>query len=170
VRKLLILAFVLISFFLTTARNSQTGVAADQDQRKTKQAERQFINPKDLNVPGGYSHVVTINGGKTVFVSGQVALNTKGEVVGKGDLRAQATQVYENLKIALAAGGSNFADVVKMNTYVVSYKPTDVTILREVRSKYITKDKPPASTLVGVQALAREDFLIEIEVIAAVDQ
>jgi enamine deaminase RidA (YjgF/YER057c/UK114 family) len=170
-RKLLIPAFVvLILFFLTMTRNPEGRDNTNQDQNKKKQAEKQFVNPKDLNAPGSYTHVVTVNQGKMIFVSGQVALNKQGEVVGKGDLRAQATQVFENLKIALAAAGATFADVVKINTYVVNYKPTDVTIIREVRSKYISKEKPPASTLVGVQALAREDFLIEVEVIAAVDR
>ena len=105
-----------------------------------------------------------------IFVSGQVALNKQLEVVGKGDLRAQTTQVFENLKVALVAAGATFADVVKMNIYVPNYKPTDVPVIREVRSKYVSKEKPPAATLVGVQALVREDFLIEIEVIAMIDQ
>jgi enamine deaminase RidA (YjgF/YER057c/UK114 family) len=99
-----------------------------------------------------------------------VALNKQGEIVGKGDLRAQTIQVFENLKTALAAAGASFSDVVKMNTYVVNYKPTDAAVIREVRSKYTSKEKPPASTLVGIQALAREDFLIEVEVTAVVNQ
>lgn len=145
-------------------------VEAGQDQDKKNQTERQYINPSDLSAPGSYTHVVVSNQRKLIFVSGQVALNKQGEVVGKGDLRAQASQVFENLKIALAAAGATFGDVVKINTYVVNYKPTDAAIIREVRGKYFAKEKAPASTLVGVQALAREDFLIEVEIIAAVDQ
>ncbi len=72
--------------------------------------------------------------------------------------------------MALAAVGATFADVVKVNTYVVNYKPSDAMIVREVRNKYNVPEKLPASTLIGVQALAREDFLIEVELIAAVDQ
>jgi enamine deaminase RidA (YjgF/YER057c/UK114 family) len=143
---------------------------AGQDPDKKKQTERQYINPNDLSASGSYTHVVVANQRKLIFVSGQVALNKQGEVVGKGDLRAQATQVFENLKIALAAAGATFGDVVKMNTYVVNYRPTDAAMIREVRGKYFAKEKPPASTLVGVQALAREDFLIEVEIIAAMDR
>ncbi|MCI0336669.1 MAG: RidA family protein [Acidobacteria bacterium] len=161
---------ILILFFSTRTGNSEKRVNVNQDETKKKQAEKQFVNPKDLSPPGSYTHVVTVNRGKMIFVSGQVALNKQGEIVGKGDLRVQATQVFENLKIALTAAGATFADVVKMNTYVVNYKPADVAIIREVRSKYLSKERPPASTLVGVPALAREDFLIEVEVIAAVDQ
>ena len=170
-RKVLLLTFVgLVFSFLTVLRDSNLRVIANQDPNKNKQAEKQYVNPKELSAPGTYTHVVTVNQGKLIFVSGQVALNKQGEIVGKGDLRVQATQVYENLKAALAAGGATFADVVKVNTYVVNYKPTDAAIIREVRGKYNVPEKLPASTLVGVQALAREDFLIEVEVIAAVSQ
>jgi len=143
---------VLLVLGLNMAGNSARTTDVDQDQNTKRQMEKQFLNPKDLNVPTGFTHVVTANQGKMIFVSGQVALNKQGEVIGKGDLRAQATQVFENLKVALAAAGATFAEVVKMNTYVVNYKPADVTVLREVRSKYVSKEKPPASTLVGVQS------------------
>jgi len=162
--------FVLLILILTLAHDHDSTVTAYQDQTTSKPAEKQFVNPKDLNAPTSYTHVVTVNQGKMIFVSGQVALNKQGDIVGKGDLRAQTTQVFENLKTALAAVGATFSDVVKVNTYVVNYKPTDVAIIRELRSKYLPKDKPPASTLVGVQSLAREDFLIEVEVIAAINQ
>lgn len=128
--------------------------------------EKKFINPLTLSTPGGYSHVVTATGGKMVFVAGQVAWDAKGDIVGKGDLRAQATQVYENLKAALAAAGATFTDVVKMNTYIVNFKAADLPIIREVRAKYLLHQNVPASTLVGVQALAVDGLLIEIEVIA----
>ncbi|HEU5236551.1 MAG TPA: RidA family protein [Pyrinomonadaceae bacterium] len=167
---LLLASAVLLGLGLNMAGNSARRSNLSQDQNKRPQTEKQFFNPKDLNAPGGFTHVVTTNQGRMIFVSGQVALNKQGEVVGKGDLRAQATQVFENLKVALAAAGATFADVVKMNTYVANYKPADVTVLREVRSKYVSKEKPPASTLVGVQSLVREDFLIEIEVVAMINQ
>jgi enamine deaminase RidA (YjgF/YER057c/UK114 family) len=168
-RLLLLASAVLLMLGLCMAGNSARSTDINQDQNKP-QTEKQFLNPKDLNVPSGFTHVVTATQGKMIFVSGQVALNKQGEVVGKGDLRAQATQVFENLRVALAAAGATFGDVVKMNTYVVNYKPTEVAVLREVRGKYVSKEKPPASTLVGVQSLVREDFLIEIEVVAMIDQ
>jgi enamine deaminase RidA (YjgF/YER057c/UK114 family) len=137
-------------------------------QKKEAAAEKQFINPPGIATPRGYTHVVIVPSGKTIFIAGQVALNTKGEIVGKGDLRAQAAQVYENLKTALAAAGATFADVVKVNTYIVNLKPEHLPVLREVRSGYFPQQNPPASTLVGVTALANPDFLIEVEAIAAV--
>ena len=170
-KKLLLPAFVVVLVFcLSMARNSAGTNDLNQDQNTRRQTEKQFLNPNDLHVTAGYTHVVTANQGKMVFVAGQVALNKQGALVGKGDLRAQTTQVFENLKVALVAAGATFADVVKMNVYVPNYKPTDVPVIREVRSKYVSKEKPPAATLVGVQSLVREDFLIEIEVIAMIDQ
>jgi enamine deaminase RidA (YjgF/YER057c/UK114 family) len=126
------------------------------------------INPAGLMKPTGYTHVVTVQGGKLVFVAGQVALDKDGNVVGKGDLRAQAKQVYDNLRTALAAAGASPRDVVKVVGYVVNYNPSLLPVLREVRQGFFGDAEPPASTLVGVQALAREDFLIEIEAFAAV--
>ncbi len=131
--------------------------------------EKKFINPEALAAPRGYTHVVTAQGGKMVFVSGQVAFDVKGEIVGKGDLGAQAKQAYENLKAALAAAGATPADVVKMNTYIVNYKPENLPVIREARSQAFSQENPPASTLVGVQALALEGLLIEVEAIAMVE-
>lgn len=128
-------------------------------------AQSKFIQPEGLSKPTGYTHVV-VSGG-TIYISGQVSANEKGEVVGKGDLRAQTTQVYENLSKCLKSVDATFADIVKMNTYVVNLKPDDLPIVREVRRSYLNNDNPPASTLVGVTALASPDFLIEIEVIVA---
>ena len=132
--------------------------------------EKKFINPPTLSTPRGYTHAVTATGGKMVFIAGQVAWDAKGEIVGKGDLRAQATQVYENLKAALAAAGATFTDVVKMNTYIVNFKAADLPVIREVRGKYFAHENLPASTLVGVQALAVDGLLIEVEVIAMVNE
>jgi enamine deaminase RidA (YjgF/YER057c/UK114 family) len=128
----------------------------------------QFINPPGLSPTSGWTHVVTATGGKTVYVSGQVSVNERGEVVGKGDLRAQTQQTFENLKTALAAAGATFRDVIKSNLYVVGLKPEHVPIIREVRARYFDAKQPPASTLVGVSALVGPDWLIEIEVVAVV--
>ncbi len=132
--------------------------------------EKKFVNPPGLSTPRGYTHVVTATGGKMVFVAGQVAWDVKGELVGKGDLRAQATQAYGNLKAALAAAGATTADIVKMNTYVVNFKSADLLVIREVRSQFFPQENLPASTLVGVQALAMDGLLIEIEAIAMVKE
>jgi enamine deaminase RidA (YjgF/YER057c/UK114 family) len=128
----------------------------------------QFFNPPALGPTFGWTHVVTATGGKTVYVSGQVSVNERGEVVGKGDLRAQAEQTFENLKLALSAAGAAFRDVVKLNLYVVGLQPEHVPVLRAVRSRYVSAEHPPASTLIGVSALVGADWLLEVEAIAVV--
>ena len=126
----------------------------------------QFLNPDSLCPTFGWTHVVTATGGKAVHVSGQVSVDERGQVVGKGDLRAQTRQTFENLRKALEAAGATFRDVVKSNLYVVGLKPEHVPIIREVRGQYFSAEQPPASTLVGVAALVGPDWLIEIEVVA----
>ncbi|MEP6619751.1 MAG: RidA family protein [bacterium] len=126
-----------------------------------------FINPPTLSTPRGYSHVVEVPAGsRMVYVAGQVALDSAGRLVGAGDFRAQAVQVFENLKRALAAAGATFADVVKVNYYVVD--ASQVVALREVRDRYVNTAAPPASTLVEVRRLFRDDVLLEIEATAVV--
>ncbi len=129
---------------------------------------KQFFNPANIHKPRGYTHAVAVEGGRMVFIAGQVAFDKDGNLVGKGDLRAQADKALENLVAALAAAGATSADVVKMNTYIVNYKPADLAIIREARARIFPGENPPASTLIGVQALAVEGLLIEIEAIAAV--
>jgi enamine deaminase RidA (YjgF/YER057c/UK114 family) len=131
--------------------------------------KREHLNPAGLMKPTGYTHVVTATGGKQVYVAGQVSLDAEGNLVGKGDLRAQARQVYLNLRAALAGAGAGPKDLVKLTTFVVGYRPEVLPALREERAAFFGAETPlPASTLVGVQALAREDFLIEIEAVAVV--
>ncbi len=130
--------------------------------------DKQFINPEGLLRPGAYTPAIRVSGGTTVYVSGQVSQDAQGNVVGKGDLRAQTEQVYKNLGIALAGAGATFADVVKLNVYVVGYQPEHRALLQSVREKHVSRDNPPASTLIGVQALARPEFLVEIEAVAVV--
>lgn len=131
--------------------------------------EKQFINPDGLAKPGVYTPVVTARGGKTIYISGQVPQDTAGQLVGRGDLLAQTEQVYRNLQTALAGAGATFHDVVKLNAYVVNFKPEYRDLLQQVRGRYVSEEHPPASTLIGVQALARADFLVEIEAIAVID-
>lgn len=128
----------------------------------------QHLNPSAISKPTGYTHVVSARGQRLIYISGQIAFNAAGELVGRDDLRAQITQVYENLKAALAGAGATFADVIKVNTYIVNYKPEYRPILAEVRRQYIT-ESPPASTLVGVSALALEGLLVEVEAVAVTD-
>ena len=129
-------------------------------------AQVKRTNPPTLSKPTGYTHLVEVNGpGKTIYISGQIALDKDGKVVGAGDMKAQAEQVFKNLQAALDAAGAKFSDVVKMNTYITDM--AQAPAVREVRARYFG-DTAPASTLVQVVQLARPEFMLEIEVIAAV--
>ena len=132
-------------------------------------AQTEYPKAEGLAATTSYSHVVVTQPGKLVFIAGQVANDAEGKIVGKGDLKAQAIQVFENLKKALAAGGATFDDVVKINWYVKSFKTEMLPTLREVRSMYVKKS-PPASTLVGVAALANDDYLLEVEAVASLPE
>jgi 2-iminobutanoate/2-iminopropanoate deaminase len=131
-------------------------------------SQTRFLNPEGLNNPAGYTHVVVTEPRKLAYISGQVAWDAKGKIIGKDDFRLQVTKALENLKIALTAAGATMDDLIKVNYYVVNLKPDQVRIIREVRSNYFSAEHLPASTLVGVTALARVDFIIEIEAVAVV--
>jgi enamine deaminase RidA (YjgF/YER057c/UK114 family) len=150
---------------LTTAAliGAATATAAAQE----RAAAPKFVNPPSMPPVRGYSHVVEVPAGeRLLFVAGQVALDSAGALVGPGDFRAQARQVFENLRRALASQGATFADVVKINYYVLDV--ANVPALREVRDQYVNRAAPPASTLVEVRRLFRDDVLLEVEVVAAV--
>ena len=127
------------------------------------------INPPALATPRGYSHVTVVSSGRQIHISGQVAFDAQGQLVGKGDLSAQAEQVYANLQAALQAAGASFSNVFKVVTYVVDLTAEKAAAVRAVRLKYLGDDRYPASTMVGVTSLVTLDLLIEVEVIAALD-
>ena len=131
---------------------------------------KEIFSPPALPPPTGYSHVAKVNKGTLVYIAGQVSSDTSGKLVGEGDLGAQTEQVFRNLKLALEAAGASMNDIVKMNTYLVAeVSEDDYPKMRAVRGNYLSQDKPPASTLVVVSRLARPGWLIEIEVVAAID-
>ena len=125
-----------------------------------------FVNPPTLAQPPGYTHVVEARGGRAVYIAGQVALDASGNLVGAGDVEAQAEQVFRNLQAALDSVGATFADVVKLGIYVTDF--AELEGLRRVRNRYVNVERPPASTAVAVKRLFREEFLIEIDAIAVV--
>jgi reactive intermediate/imine deaminase len=129
------------------------------------QDDIRFLNPPTMAAPSGYTHVVTVTNARMVYISGQVALDPAGNLVGPGDFPAQARQVFENLTAALEAVGASFADVIKLNLYLLDM--AHLPPLREVRDAYIDPRRPPASTAVQVSRLAREGFLLEVEAVAA---
>ena len=117
--------------------------------------------------PVGYSHVVEVTSGKIVYISGQVAKDPSGNVVGKGDYMAQIEQIFRNLNTALQAAGGSFHDVVKLNYYIVEIvERSEFFAYRAVRDKYVDTANPPAATVVIVKGLFMPEFLIEIEAVA----
>jgi enamine deaminase RidA (YjgF/YER057c/UK114 family) len=130
--------------------------------------QKRYLNPKQLFDPRFFTHTVAVEGAASlVFVSGQVSYGRDGVVVGKGDMRAQAKQVFASLAHNLKGAGATWRDVIKMNGYMVGMNAEAVTQYREVRSHYIDPAAMPASTLVGVERLVHDDLLLEVEVIAA---
>ena len=130
----------------------------------------QRLAPEGLFKPSAYTQVVVATGRRMVFVSGQVSMDAQSTLVAPGDLAGQARQVYANLRAALEGALAKPADVVKLTTFVVGYKPEVRSLLAEVRSTVFGPATLPASTLVGVQALAEPGYLIEVEAIAVTDE
>ena len=126
-----------------------------------------FSNPPAMPRPFGYSQVVETGPGRTIHIAGQVAMNQAGEIVGEGDLGAQAEQVFANLAAGLAAAGATFRDVVKLTIYVTSV--AELPAFRKVRDRHVNTESPPASTLVQVAGLALPGLTIEIDATAVVE-
>jgi enamine deaminase RidA (YjgF/YER057c/UK114 family) len=104
-----------------------------------------------------------------IYTAGQVSIDERGALVGAADLAAQTAQAMRNVGLALSAVGASFADIVKITTYVVNYKPEHRSIIGKARAPFFANGTPPASTLVGVAALAMPEWTVEIEAIAVVD-
>ena len=125
---------------------------------------RKTIQPQSLNDPRPrYSQGILTEGGKVLFIAGQTASDKAGDVVGKGDIKAQTRQVFENIKGVLEAAGGSFDNLVMTTTYITDRKYREG--YNEVR-RDIYKQDPPTSTLVIVSGLANPDYLIEIASIA----
>jgi len=123
----------------------------------------QFLN----RAPAGYSQVVEVRGGRTLYISGQIAVDPSGNVVGSGDFTAQVKQVFANLKARLDEAGASFNHVVKLNFYLVD--ASNLQIVRDIRDTYVNRENPPASTLVVVKQLVRPELLVEVDAIAVAD-
>ncbi|MEU5164375.1 RidA family protein [Streptomyces sp. NPDC020875] len=119
--------------------------------------------PEGVAPGNGYSQVVT-GTGRLVVISGQVALDENGELVGPDDPDAQARRIFENLSRCLAAAGANFDDVVKLTFFVTD--TGQLPALRAARDAYVDTARPPASSAVRVAGLFRPDILMEVEALA----
>ncbi len=132
--------------------------------------EKHFLNPLSLpNWEQSFSQLVTVRTDsiKTIYLSGQVAYDQNNYLIGEGDLKAQAVQTFQNVARALAAAEATPADVVKMTIYLKNYTPADAPIVSEALQNVFFPPLP-ASTWIGVESLALEGLLIEVEVIAVV--
>jgi enamine deaminase RidA (YjgF/YER057c/UK114 family) len=125
-----------------------------------------YINPGTLAALPGFTHAVRV--GATVYVSGEVALDSTGQLVGPGDLRAQAAQAFANLATVLRIAGAAPADVAKLTIYVANAKPGDPDLIRAAAPDFFPERNPPAGTLVGVATLPREGLLIAVDATAVV--
>jgi enamine deaminase RidA (YjgF/YER057c/UK114 family) len=130
-----------------------------------------YSNPSGLAKPlGAYSHIARARASELLFIAGQLAVNEAGELVGKGDFAAQMRQVFANLGCALGSEGLGFANVTKFTTYLVHSQ--DIESFMAVRKELFARIYPggqyPPNTLLMVDRLVGEQFLIEVEAIAAV--
>ena len=132
---------------------------------------KQHLNPDSLfpSLQYGFSQVVSTEGGRTVYLSGQTAWGANKQIVGGADLGEQTRQALRNVQIAVEAAGGTLADVVSLRIYIVNPQPGDTGPVGAALREFFPADKPPASTWIGVTALAVADFLIEIEAIAVID-
>ncbi len=127
-----------------------------------------FVNPPELAPPPGYSNVVEIRGGRIVYIAGQAATDRVGQLVGGADFEAQADQVFRNLTAALASVGCTPRNLVKLTVFVRDM--SRLASYRKARDRFLGSTTPPAApaiTLVEVSKLFAEEFLIEIEAVAA---
>jgi len=123
-----------------------------------------YINPGTLAALDGFTHAVKV--GLTIYVSGEVALDSTGQLVGPGDLRAQARQAFANLAQVLRIAGAVPSDVTKLSIYVVNYRPADFDLIREAGGEFFPQRNPPAGLVLGVQSLPKEGLLVAIDAIA----
>jgi enamine deaminase RidA (YjgF/YER057c/UK114 family) len=126
--------------------------------------EKVVVDDRTLPRPGVGSQAIRV--GRTIYISGQVAVDSAGAIVGD-DLRTQATRAFANLTSVLAAAGALPSDVVRLTVYVVGWRPEDLAIIHEAGAAYFPGRNPPVTTILGVQTLAREGLLIAVEATAA---
>jgi enamine deaminase RidA (YjgF/YER057c/UK114 family) len=155
---------------ITTACMKQEQQPESIQEKKHSAGEVTYMSPDGLFKNPAYSQLVVTTGPmKTIYIGGQNATNVEGQVVGKGDIKAQATQAMSNLKIALKAGGASLSNVIKWNIYIVQGQDAKVAF-QALQEDLKTMPHPPIVTGVYVAALAQPDFLLEMEAIAVVPQ
>jgi enamine deaminase RidA (YjgF/YER057c/UK114 family) len=132
---------------------------------------KEHINPKTLfpSLPSGFSQIVVASGSKTVFISGQTAWDAQKKIVGGSSLLEQARQALRNVQTAIEAAGGRLKDVVALRIYIVNYQTESAAAIGSALREFFSQENAPASTWIGVSALAVPEFLIEIEATAVLD-
>ena len=133
---------------------------------------KEHINPPELfpSLQYGFSQIVTSTGGKTVYLSGQVAWNANRQIVGAGDLGIQTRAALKNIATALTIAGGSLTDVVSMRIYIVEDVLAEDHHVAAALREFFPPEHAPATTWIGVRALANKDFLVEIEAVAVIEE
>src|SRR5215467_5744351 len=132
---------------------------------------KEYVNPNSLfpSLPHGFSQVVVASGRKMVFISGQTAWDVQKNIVGGDSLLEQARQALRNVEAAIEATGGALKDIVALRIYIVNYQAESARAVSSALKEFFSPENPPASTWIGVSALAVPEFLIEIEATAVLD-
>ena len=133
---------------------------------------KDYLNPPQLpNWSESFSQVVVVHAetSRTIYISGQVSVDEENRVIGRGDLAAQSEQAFSNLASALQAAGAAVEDVVRLGIYIKDYRREQAGIIRETLREVFPGNRLPAGTWLGVQSLALDDLLIEVEATAVVE-
>jgi enamine deaminase RidA (YjgF/YER057c/UK114 family) len=139
-----------------------------QNQHPMNTSKIELMSPDGLHKNPAYSQVAVVEGNcRTIYIGGQNAVDKDGNVVGKGDIEAQARQVLQNLEIAVQAGGGSFENIIKWNVYLVQGQSAEKA-LKVFQGAMSKMKNPPLITGVYVSSLANPDFLLEMEAIAVV--
>ena len=132
---------------------------------------KEAVNPPSVfrSLEHGFSQAVVASGRRTLYVSGQTAWDSRRRLVGGADLEGQARQAFTNLRTVVEAAGGTLADVVALRIYIVDYRPEKAAPVGHALREFFSGEVKPASTWVGVAALADPGFLIEVEATAVLD-
>lgn len=132
---------------------------------------KEYLNPPELfpSLQYGFSQLVTVSGGKTVYLSGQVGWNEREEMAAGDDLGAQMRQALRNIDTAMRAAGGSLHNIVSMRLYIVEEKRRETHVVADVLKEFFPPDRAPATTWIIVRGLANEEFLIEIEAVGVIE-
>jgi enamine deaminase RidA (YjgF/YER057c/UK114 family) len=128
--------------------------------------KKTYLNPPGSPTPKSYHHAVTVEPGRMIFLSGQVAFDSDRNIVGKEDVVKQTRQAMRNLKSAVETGGGHISDIVQITTHVVNYDPTQLDNITGTIAEFFEAECLPTNTLVGIGSLSTKGLLIEIGGIA----